>query len=356
LIDLAAALVQIDTAGGHEDDALELLIPLLEAAGLEVRLLPWQPGRSNLVATWQGGSDLVLCGHLDTVPHPSGQTGAPPLGQIKDGRLYGRGAADMKGAVAAMVSAACAAAQGGAPPFTLALTSAEETGCEGAKALAGTGTLPADPILIVGEATANRVTLGHKGATWLRVNATGQAAHASAPELGRNAINLLMRGIGTLEEVPASNHLQLGRSTFSVGTIAGGRQVNLVPDQATMDVDIRTVQVDDAARYAAAVEQTVGDGSVSTVLELPSVWTEPSSALSREVFRIVNAKTGAPAAPLAAAFFTDASVLADRHQPRVYILGPGQPAAPHTAGESCSIQAIAQAQDLYLSLILHLDR
>jgi succinyl-diaminopimelate desuccinylase len=355
-IALAAQLVALDTAGRNEDQALDLIEPLCAAAGLSVERIPWRPGRSNLVARWRGGGDLVLAGHVDTVPYDGQRWSRPPLGgDVVDGNLVGRGAADMKGAVGAMVAAACAAAEAEVRPFTLVMTAGEETGCQGAAALRDARVLPADPILIVGEATGNRILLGHKGAVWLKVAATGHAAHGSAPELGVNAIELLARAMQSLKALPASRHPHLGRSTVSVGAISGGSQVNLVPDLAEMLVDVRVVQVDDAARAAQAIEQATGSGSVQRFLELPSVWTDPASDLTRRVFDIA-AVAGQPLEPQAAAYFTDASVLADPMNPRVYLFGPGDPAAPHTADESCSVDAITLARDVYLALLVRLER
>ncbi|MDR1187765.1 MAG: M20 family metallopeptidase [Bifidobacteriaceae bacterium] len=322
---------------------------------MDVQLLPWRDGRSNLCARWKGGGHMVMSGHMDTVPAPADGWSADPFGgAVRNGRLLGRGASDMKGGLAAMVSAAVEAALADSPPFTLVVTSAEETGCQGATALRTLRALPEDPILIVGEATGNRVLFGHKGVVWLSVRASGRAAHASRPELGTNAILGLARAVVALEDLRSSAHPRLGRSTVSVGTIHGGAQTNLVPDHAHMDVDVRTVTNRDAAAVIATIEQVTGPGTATTTLDLPAIWTDPASSLSARVQGIVHDMTGQASRPMAAAYFTDAAVLANRVAPRVYVVGPGALDSPHTTNEDCSVEAIRTAQRIYRELLTRL--
>jgi succinyl-diaminopimelate desuccinylase len=354
-VDLASRLVQTGTAGRDEDLGLRIIAPLLAEAGLVVQILPWREGRPNLIARWKDGGDLVLSGQMDTVPASAeGWSSDPLAGVIRDGRLQGRGAADMKGGLAAMVAAAVEAAAADSPPFTLVVTSAEETGCQGATALGALGLLPANPVLIVGEATGNRVLFGHKGATWLAIRALGKAAHGSRPELGANAILHLAQAIVALQALEPSSHPRLGQSTVSAGTIEGGTQTNLVPDRACMTVDVRTVSAADTGRVIEVIERTAGAGSVETILDLPSIWTDPSSPLSQRAGEIVQSLTGSPAADTAAPYFTDAAVLAQRTAPRVYIIGPGALDAPHTSDEGCQVEAIRLSQRIYLRLLKHL--
>ncbi len=344
---LAQQLIRVDTVNQGEDDCIAILAPLLETAGFELVTVPWRPGRSNLIATWAGGGDLVLSGHLDTVPYDASTWTAPPLGAEIDGdRLYGRGSSDMKAGVAAMAVAAIAAAHAGSRGFHLALSASEETGCLGAIALAASGLLPANPLLIVGEATGNQIRLGHKGATWLQVDARGRSAHGSRPELGINAIDDLVRAAGALAELPQREaHPRLGGMTTNLGTISGGQQTNLVPDSASMTVDIRTVPGTDVAAIETALLTRMHDGSISTLLNLPAIWTDEKSAETAALGEI------ATIAAEGATYFTDAAVLADPANPRVYILGPGDIDQPHTSNESCSVTAIETVVELYRAIL-----
>ncbi|WP_307484484.1 M20/M25/M40 family metallo-hydrolase [Microbacterium trichothecenolyticum] len=341
--------MRLDTAGHDEDVALALLAPLLDDAGFDVALIPWHPGRSNLVASWRGGGPLVLSGHVDTVPVGAAAWAAHPLGGDVDGdRLHGRGASDMKGGVAAMTVAALDAAAADAAPFRLVFTSGEETGCGGGAAVAAAGRFPADGILIVGESTGNDVRLGHKGATWLRLDASGRGAHGSRPELGENAIEKLadaMRALGALP--PRPPHPQLGSRTTNIGTIAGGTQTNLVPDAASMTVDVRTVPGAGAEEVTSLLEIY---GTVTPTLDIPAVWSDPTAELTDKIVEVVASVRGSRASMDGVSYFTDAAVL-DPTRARSYIVGPGDPDQPHTTDESVSVRMLSEAVEIYRALI-----
>jgi len=349
VIRLTQELVRLDTAGRREDAALDLLAPLLRDAGLEVTMVPWHPGRSNLVAAWRGGGALTLSGHVDTVPVGAAAWSRDPRGGELDGdRLYGRGASDMKGGVAAMTVAALDAAAADAAAFRLVFTSGEETGCGGGAAVAAAGVLPPRGILVVGESTGNEVRLGHKGATWLRVDARGRSAHGSRPELGVNAIEILAEAMRRLRASPAApRHAQLGERTTNVGTIVGGTQTNLVPDAASMTVDVRSVP---GAGADEIVDLLSADTDVTRELDIPAVWTDPAAESTQRILDVVASIRGARGTTGAVSYFTDAAVL-DPTRARSYIIGPGDPEQPHTTDESVSVRRLTEAVAIYRGLI-----
>ena len=352
-LDLTRDLVRLDTVNGAEDAGISLLAPLLEEVGFAVQIVPWQPGRSNLVATWAGGGDLVLAGHLDTVPFDaSAWTVGPLSGDVQAGRIFGRGSSDMKGGLAAMVVAALGAAQHGAPGFHLAITAAEEVGCLGARAVAQSGLLPANPILVLGESTENQVRLGHKGATWLEARTRGIAAHGSRPDLGRNAIDDLIDAAVEFRGADLGpTHRQLGSPSVNLGTMNGGQQTNLVPNSARMTVDIRTVPGTDIPALTERLAEAMTEGEVIELLQLPAVWTAEDSDLTSLIRQIVGDITHDQSLPQGVSYFTDAAVLAPVINPRVYILGPGDLDQPHSADESCSVDRINEATETYSALI-----
>lgn len=350
-VDLTRELVAIDTAGGGEGKAAALVAARLQQAGFEVVWKPWQPGRPNLVAHWRGGGDLTLAAHLDTVPFDAAAWSRDPLGgQIDGDRLYGRGSSDMKSGAAAMVQAASRAAAEGYGPFSMVFTSAEETGCHGARALGADSGLSATPVLVIGESTANEVKYGHKGATWLEVAAEGRSAHGSRPDLGINAIELLAAAMGRLSnDLPAAEHAALGARTTNVGTITGGLQTNLVPPAASMTVDVRTVP----GGGSREVIDTLLAGSsiaVTELLDVPALWTDPASTAGRRMSDLVAAVTGRTSAPVGVTYFTDGAVMAGE-RPRAFILGPGDPDQPHTTDESVSCARIEEAVAVYGALL-----
>ncbi len=346
-VELARELIRIDTAAGNESAAAAVIAPRLERAGLRVERHELAAGRESLVAS-VGSPRVTLSGHLDTVPFDRAGWSVSPTGAVVQGdRLFGRGASDMKSGVAAMVVAAerhlerphrCTGLQ-------LVLSAGEEVGCLGARELAELEAIGGE-MLVVGEPTGNQMRLGHKGAVWFEVAAHGKAAHGAQPELGHNAILELARvAVALTDGFPRVEHPELGRATINVGSLHGGTQPNLVPDEALMAVDVRTVPGFDPA----VVEELAGDGSghidVRRVVDAPAVWSESSL----EPVRRAATATGQVAGD-AVPYFTDASLLSAAYEATI-VLGPGDLDQMHTVDESCSIGLIEQAVEIYGALL-----
>lgn len=351
---------------GNEAAAALPLAQILEAAGFEVTLCDYAPGRPNLLARRRGSASragICLTGHLDTVPLGGRAWSHDPFqGETADGRLFGRGSSDMKSGIAAMVVAAVEAARRGRIrcDLILALTAAEETGCEGAAALARSGALPAGAgALVVGEPTGNRPLLGHRGVVWLEADFAGRTAHASTPYLGDNAIVKASAAVLALSrhDFGGSHHPHLGRPTLNVGRIDGGGNLNSVPDRATIGIDIRPLPGMSGDSLAEDLGRMVGAaGPVRVVADIPAVWTPPDDAWIQGVFAICENICGEPASPAAAPFASDAAFLVPAYGgvPAV-ILGPGEIGQAHQTDESCCIEKIETAVELYLALIDHWD-
>src|SRR3989442_14979730 len=184
-------LVRIPSQTGDERAAAEAVAGWCADAGLEVVLEEVSPGRPNMLARWRvgRGPHLLLTGHLDTVPVGAGWTRDPFGAEVSGGRLYGRGACDMKGGLAAMLGAVFELRRRGEEPagdVTLAAVAGEEEDSAGTRALVGRG-IHAD-MAVLSEPTAMRLVISNRGLLNFRVVVKGASAHASAPELGRNAI------------------------------------------------------------------------------------------------------------------------------------------------------------------------
>src|SRR5215217_3963437 len=227
-VDLALELIRLDTVNppGNEGVVADVLSRRLEAAGFDVARHEHAPGRPNLIARLAGSDPerpvLCLTGHMDTVPLGGAPWSVEPFGELRDGRLHGRGASDMKGGVAAVVIAAerVAALGRGEAGLELVLTAGEETGCAGALQLAKTDLLGRVGAVLVAEPTGGVPHVAHKGVVFVRASTEGVSAHGSAPHLGRNAIYPLARAVSALANltfgVPA--HPVLGDPTINVGT------------------------------------------------------------------------------------------------------------------------------------------
>jgi succinyl-diaminopimelate desuccinylase len=360
-VELTQALVRIDTVNpsSAEERASEHVARLLEAGGFSVSRHAFAPGRTSVVARHGRGARPPLClaGHVDTVPFGAARWTHDPLGgEIAGGKLYGRGASDMKSGVAAIVCAALDAAQADpAAELLVVVVAGEETGCEGSAHLARTaGALGRAGALVVAEPTGNRPLVGHKGALWLEGRTRGVTAHGSMPERGVNAIYRAAHAVARLEghRFPVPPDPLLGSPTLNVGTIRGGLNVNSVPDEAVFTVDVRTTPAlpNDAAR--ASVAAALGpEVEVGTIVDVGSLRADPGHPWVREVFEAAAPHLEAAPAPESAPYFTDAAVLTPAlgGVPTV-ILGPGELRLAHQTDEWCSVARIEAAAEIYREL------
>src|SRR5262245_448880 len=234
---------------GGERRVADYLASTAAKAGLEVESHPVFPGRSNLfirlLPSGKRRRRVALVPHMDTVGVSTEEQFIPAR---KGDRLYGRGACDTKGSMAVMLAALLELARTGPRPAQTEIIVAalvdEENGQTGSRVLVKSG-FRAD-LAVVGEPTRLRIVTAHKGDLWLQLETRGKAAHGSRPELGRNAVHLMAKVVHLLETAYAERlcqrrHPLLRHATINVGTIAGGRQPNIVPDQCVIKVDRRTV-------------------------------------------------------------------------------------------------------------------
>jgi succinyl-diaminopimelate desuccinylase len=292
---------------------------LLASIGFKTDLVPMGAGRANLVAVRAGAGarlPLAFTGHVDVVPLGANAWIHDPFdAAVVGGRLYGRGSSDMKSGIAAFLAAAAdvghAIERG--PGLVLFITAGEETGCEGARTLAAAGKLGRAGALVVGEPSANRPYLGHKGAFWLSGVATGVAAHGSMPEMGDNAVYKAARAVDRLSrfafDIPP--HRMLGKATLNVGSMHGGANINTVPDRCVISIDVRTIPGIDPVALLKRIRRHVFEEIEMEVLaNLPPVITSPDLPWVRQVVQIAGEVTGDLCVAEAAAYFTDASILA----------------------------------------------
>lgn len=358
----------------YEYRVTDYLQALFERLGL-----PWQrqhvePQRENILARLDGqtpldkGGRLVLLeAHQDTVP-VDGMTIDPWTPTVRNGRLYGRGACDIKGGMAAMLAAVARLADerpAAMPSIVMACTINEEHGFTGATALTRLWTAPADSILprrpdlaIVAEPTQLNVVVAHKGTVRWRLHTSGRAAHSSQPLMGDNALYKMARVLLALEryagEVTASfaRHPLCGPATLSVGTIRGGLSVNTVPDQATIEIDRRVLPGEDASvarqhvidYLAAAPEITFPLEHERAFLTGPALSDGANGDLADRLSAVARRvcgggdKVGVP-------YGTDASTIAAAQVPSV-VFGPGSIDQAHTADEWLSLDELAAASEV----------
>jgi len=361
---LTRELVRYQTVNppGAERDCARYAGKLLEEWGFTVRYHEYAEGRTSVIGR-AGGSDtkppLCLTGHLDVVPLGARAWSKDPFAGETDGdRLYGRGTSDMKAGVAAMLAAARAFAGKltGTPGLVLVLTAGEEGGCIGSEHLASLPDLMGKAgAIVVGEPTSNYPLVGHKGSLKFYARFRGVSAHGSMPHLGVNAVYKAARAVAKLEgfDFGVAPHPVMGAPTLNVGTFEGGAGVNLVPDAATIGVDIRTVPGMDHAALLARLKALMGEEAELDVFsDLSAVWTEPEKDWVRRVFEICRPVLGEAPEPRTAPYMTDAANLLKvyRGAPAI-VLGPGEAAMAHQTDEYCSTERIRQAVALYEAII-----
>lgn len=347
---------------GGEERAIGILGSLLEEAGFRTRRVDLAPGRPNLIARLDGldaeAPAIGFTGHVDVVP--LGEvlwTRDPFAGETEGDRLFGRGAADMKGGVAAMVIAATSLARERRrrAGIELVLTAGEETGCAGAKRIVETpGSLGRVGALIVGEPTGLQPCLGHRGVLWLLLRFKGRTAHASVPHLGDNAVLKAARAALALadHDFHGTCHAALGRPTLNVGRLVGGQNLNSVPDSATLGIDIRTVPGRSLETILAELRALVPDAEIEPLADCPPLWSAPAEDWLADIgVRVARITGTAAAAPGPVPFATDAGFLTPAYGgPPTVILGPGETEQAHRTDEWCAVSRIEQAAELYREL------
>jgi len=379
VVELAAELVRIPSHPGvvrQEEDVAHALADWLTQRGLAPRLDEVRPGRPNLLCSVSGrspGRELLFCGHTDTVPLNADDPGDGFSGAVRGGRLWGRGALDMKGALAAMAGALVALHETGALAagrVTLAAVVDEEMQGLGAERLVAAG-LVADGA-VVGEPTANQICLGHKGLEWLEIELTGRAAHGGTPQAGINAIVAAARFVALVERelqprLAERAHALLGAPTINFGTVAGGDQPSTVAARCTLGVDRRSVPGESFATVAAELEELLA----AVRFEMPGLTTElrrhPQGIATLEHLAFVTpadhplARAAAAASraergvePELGAFpaWTDGGFLAGAGGVPTLVLGPGDLALAHSPAESVPVAELEEAARLYAATAL----
>ncbi len=341
---------------------------LAEAArrgGLEVESQAVVPGRSNLLARLSPKGEvrqrILLAPHMDTVGEPAYAEQLKPV--VRDGRVFGRGACDTKGSVAAFFQSLLNVARSGRRPAHTEILFVglidEENMQLGSRHFAEHG--PRADLAIVGEPTGLEIVTAHKGDVWLRLRTTGRPAHGATPHRGRNAVTAMSRIVLALEMRYAAElasrpaHPRLGRPTINVGRIEGGRQPNIVPAECTIDIDRRTLPGETEAgvrREIARLLRSEGlRAAFDTLRTRPCepLDTDPDLPLVRSLTRAARRR-----GTRGVHYFTDAAPLAAGGTPSV-VFGPGDIAQAHTAREWLAISQLEESIRILERFLRDLD-
>jgi succinyl-diaminopimelate desuccinylase len=372
VIRFARALIAApsENPGGTEDEAASVAGAILASLDASPTTIRSDAGRPSVVARVGSGArpSLAWNGHLDVVPagEPSTWDQPPWAGEIVDGRLVGRGSADMKGPIASALAGVAAlrragVALGGTLDVHLAADE-EHTGTEGTAVLLARGLLDQDAC-IVGEPSELQLGLAERGGAWILVDAHGRAAHGSKPHLGANAITAMARLLLRLPEaLPDVEHPLVGRPTVNASMITGGTARNVVPDRCELTIDRRTIPGEtDAGEVLAPFERLVAvireDDPDADLRCRIDEWTEaaetaPDSAIADAARAAVREETGATPPDVGFTGITDARFYINDASIPTVILGPGSLSVAHTANESVPVDELIAAARIYARLFV----
>lgn len=363
MLELTQRLIAINTVDppGNERQAAECVASVLRAEGIASELHDIAPGRSNLVARVPGTKErgsLVFSAHFDTISVNRADWSVDPFGgQVRDGRLYGRGATDMKAALAAMVYSAVALRRSGRPlrgDLVLAFTAAENSSCLGARQLVDQDLLAGAEALLISEPTSLDVFVAEKGALWLRVGARGEYGHNAFSEQRTgdrgNAIyrlsEYLLRVRDLVLEAPA--HPYLGPPTVSVGLIRGGESTVLIPAHCSADIDIRMVPGLSVESVVAAFRAVAGEYVDVEVLDFkPPVTTPADHPFVKLCARACEDVLGAAPKLTGVPYYTDGAVIAPRMNLPMVIIGPGEVGKSGSIDEYVEIDKLNRSLDIF---------
>ncbi|TFG12486.1 M20 family peptidase [Candidatus Thorarchaeota archaeon] len=364
MIKLAQQLVSINSESppGREEDVAKYLREFMKNQGISCRSVG-PSSRPNLLFSTHDGEtgDLVLHGHMDTVPAGNiDQWSHDPFsGAIESGRLYGRGACDMKGPLATLAETLiCYKEEKHKTPLLMLATSDEESGCSGAEEVAKSGILKGVTYGVCAEPTSLNVLVGEKGMLWTKILATGKSAHGSRPNEGINAIDLCMRATSLLLETEYASEPDdvMGEMTVNLGIMKGGVKINVVPSDCESHLDMRLVKGQTIEGIMGAMQQVLDDARLSDRVEIeyihgkPAVITPRNSKIVERAVSSVESIVGLKSDMKAATYGTDCSVL----QPKIGIIniicGPGSIEQAHQPNEFIEIEQMEHAVDVYLDI------
>jgi acetylornithine deacetylase/succinyl-diaminopimelate desuccinylase family protein len=372
LVDLTIRLVQTPTENppGNEKGAAQLLKPFLSRMSFKTKTVLSPKGRWNLLAEkrWgKGGRTLIFNGHLDVVPAgKASQWRYPPFqGKLVRGRIYGRGASDMKSGISSFIHALSTIERSKAPlqgAVILHLVSDEEShGHQGTGFLTQREGIRGDAAL-VGEPTGLQPVIAQKGALWIRIVTLGKSAHGSKPHLGVNAIEKMTALLRRLHSIPLEKeHPLLGKPTLSIGTIQGGTKINIVPDRCEIEVDRRMVpgeKKEEVLREVKEILDSLHSEDPLFQYRMEEIdFAEPSEVdPDEEIIRIgVGAIQGVTGKrPMLKGFsgFTDSRFYVNQCDIPTLIFGPGGVDQSHTTDESVEVDALVQAARIYAMILM----
>jgi succinyl-diaminopimelate desuccinylase len=371
-IELLKRSIQIKTVNppGDEETLAKIYVDYLNDNGIDAWLEPVKENRSNFVAKISGlssASQLVFCGHMDTVPIGTEKWIHDPFLAVEtEGKIYGRGTSDMKSGLAAMIAAFVELKKSQcAIPYNLYLlgTVGEEIDCLGSRSYLGKHSLDKTQLLVIGEPTDCTVITQQKGAAWIKVSAFGRTAHGSMPEFGENAIyyiSTLISELACRKTVWEKNVSEvLGTATISVNQISGGLAPNMVADECSILIDFRLLPGQSLTHVKEFIENILNNmknqypkitSEYSVINYLKPIGSPKNCKHIQTAIEINELLLNKPHKERGLNFYTDASVLTEEFNFPVVFYGPGNDTFAHQINEYVDRARFLQSIEFYKRL------
>ena len=369
--ELLKKLIQAKTTTENgELAAAEVIADEFGRAGINSRIDNWDQIRANIITRIESAGQragLLFACHLDVVGPGEAAWKNPAFSAVEtDGKIYGRGAVDMKGGTAAAVIAIRQIVESGVKlkgDIVFAAVAGEETDSAGASRFVDDKNLMKELTpqglagVIIPEPTDFEVITAHRGMLWLQISTKGKAAHSSTPQLGVNAIDSMRRVLNELEsyEIKAGPHELLGICLMSVNTITGGKAMNVVPDKCSLGIDFRTLPQQNHNEIVFDLQKIFErlktgdenfDAEISILRQVQPLETDVNS----EFVKIFGSAVGISETK-AIGYTTDGPHFASLGAP-IVIFGPGKPQLCHKPDEYIDISDLEKCVEYYNNIIL----
>lgn len=352
VIDLAKSLIEINTENppGREIEAARFIRDYLEEASIESELIEFSSGRANLIASVGEGNGLMINGHLDTVPSDGIKASS-----VDGDKLYGRGASDMKGGIAAIL----ASIKGLdfkkiKRKLLLTFVADEEVNFEGTKLLLDERKDIFRDINcgVIAEPTSLNIQIAQKGLVGMDIFFSGKAAHGSTPWLGENAIEKASRFITKLNAIDfnkVKENKLLGPNTLNIGKISGGIASNIVPPECKLSIDIRTTSEEVTKEGVEIIKKLLLDVDKNSRIKIKHirnpVYVNPDLEIVEKLKKISGSKlVGSP-------FYTEAELYKNNAGIECVVFGPGDISVSHKPNEYVSIKNLKKSEIVFNKLI-----
>lgn len=365
-LELLRSLIKADTVDppGNEYRAADIVEGFLKREGIETTVYEVAPGRTNLVARVRGAGEkksLIFSAHFDTIPVNPDEWSYPPFGaEIVNGKVYGRGATDMKSGMAAMVAAAASLHRSGRAlkgDLVLAFSAAENSTSLGAKKLVEDGHLQGAGALLVSEPSSLKAFVAEKGALWLLATASGESGHHAFIEgVAGDRGNAILRMAEFLCKLPgldvgAPKHRHLRPPTVNVGRIVGGISPAMIPPVCTAEIDIRMVPGLEPGAVLAQFRAIAGEHIRVEQIEFkPPVDTPDDHPFVTLCLDACREELGTTAGPAGVPYYSDGAIIAPRLNIPMVIIGPGEVGMSGSVDEYVELDKLHKASRIFLRI------